>query len=252
MPLLRPPYYGGWGYPCSQKRINILLDFGFGGKWTVPWIARGTLPILRVAARIKALNAQHVDGSYPLPGRLPGQAGVYKFTQAGTYACRLITGGHAGEWSNHAWPLAIDLNWARNPYHGSTSTWGPHDMPPYVISAFGAEGFDWLERFDPMHFERLQIDALIRPRGVDGPRTYDYTEFLRPKPGGEDELTPDEHDWLAHIHTEMEREAIHHGLDTSEGKPWLENLAKIRAKADRKILGVSTGKPTPVPPDQLP
>lgn len=191
MALLHGPAWGGWGPPCKQRQIRITLDFGPGGKWNVPWEARATRPLLRVAGRIKALNIQHVDGSFPIPNRAAGIKGVYIIKQFGTYDCRPITGGGPGEWSNHAWPLATDVNWATNPYHGSVNSWGPHDMPPYVIAAYKAEGFTWLAQFDPMHFERLQVDAQIEPPGGTGPTTIDYTQFLQAG-GGDKDLTEEE------------------------------------------------------------
>jgi hypothetical protein len=173
MGLLHAPGYGGWGAPCDDgSRVSLTLDFGYSGKFTVPWHRRATRPLLRVAARIQTLNDENVSGVHPIPGRAPGRAGVYVIHQFGTYACRKPTCCPKGaEFSNHAWPLATDINWAQNPFHGSTTSWGPHDMPRYFVDAYTAEGFTWLAQYDPMHFERYQIDDAIEPAGGTGPLT---------------------------------------------------------------------------------
>ena len=173
MGLLHAPDYGGWGAPCDAgSRVCLTVDLGYSGRFTVPWHRRATLPLLRVAARIKGLNEAHVSGARPIPGRKPGRAGVYVIHQFGTYACRKPTCCPDGaEFSNHSWPLAIDINWSQNPFHGSTTSWGPHDMPRYFVDAYTAEGFTWLAQYDPMHFERYQIDDAVAPRGHTGPLT---------------------------------------------------------------------------------
>ena len=190
MPLLDPPAYGGWGYFQNLKRVTLKVDLGYSGVYYVPWLARATTPLVRVAARIKALNYDHVlfatsggAKGKAIPGRAAGLAGVYKVTQFGTWAIRDAT-CCPGQWSNHSWPLAADINWLTNPFHGTTNTWGPHDMPEYFQTAFAMEGFHWLAAFDPMHFERLQIDGQIVPEGQAGLTSYDYTEFTVVDEGG--------------------------------------------------------------------
>jgi hypothetical protein len=70
-------------------------------------------------------------------------------------------------------------------------------MPQYFIAAFRAEGFTWLAQFDPMHFERIQIDSMVKPHGQTGPLTVDHTPFLGRPPALPEEdmlaaLTPRE------------------------------------------------------------
>ena len=190
MALLHAPGYGGWGDPCGgPSRVNITVDFGHSGKFTVAWERRATLPLLRVAARINLANAAHVDGTRPIPGRAPGLPGVYVIHQFGTYNCRKPTCCPDGnDFSNHSWPLATDTNWAQNPFHGSTQSWGPHDMPQYFIDAYRAEGFTWLAQYDPMHFERIQIDRMVKPAGQAGPLTIDLNAIW---PGRQLSYKPD-------------------------------------------------------------
>jgi hypothetical protein len=197
MPLLDPPKFGGWATPClDAQRVAVRADLGHSGVFSVPWQRRVTGPFLRAIARIKALNEDHVafatsEGreGFPIPGRKRGMAGVYKVHQFGTYACRDAT-CCPGKKSNHSWALAVDINWAENPFHGTTKSWGRHDMPDYFIQAFEAEGFHWLAQFDPMHFERIQMDDKVLPPGQTGVLTVDHRQFLHhPTAAEEDPLS---------------------------------------------------------------
>jgi hypothetical protein len=196
--LLDPPHFGGWGTPClASQRVVVRADLGHSGLYSVPWQRRVTKPFLRAIARIKALNEDHVtfatsNGSegFPIAGRAPGMAGVYKVHQFGTYDCRDAT-CCPGKMSNHSWALAVDINWAENPYHGTTKTWGPHDMPDYFIGAFEAEGFHWLAQFDPMHFERIQMDDMVLDSGETGVLSVDHRQFLHHPTAAEEALMPE-------------------------------------------------------------
>jgi hypothetical protein len=69
----------------------------------------------------------------------------------------------------------------------------------------------------------------------------------RPPTGGEEELTPEQEQMLADAANAgviARLEARFHRLDTSPGKPWRNELARIRAAAARKTLGVPDGEPT--------
>jgi hypothetical protein len=166
MGLLSPPDFGGWGDACrSPTMVGVTADLGASGVFrNVPFRREVTRPFLRACARIKAYNEDHPDK-------------VYKVRLFGTYSCRDAT-CCPGRRSNHAWGLAVDINWDSNPFHGSTSSWGKHDMPKYFIDAFEAEGFHWLAQFDPMHFERFQHEG-CEPVGTTGPTQVDYTQFVK-------------------------------------------------------------------------
>ncbi|HJP65187.1 MAG TPA: M15 family metallopeptidase [Actinomycetota bacterium] len=171
MALLDPPSFGGWGDPCRTATMaTVEVDDGLGHGYSVPWRQECTRPFLRAFARVKAGN---IDRK-----RLDRQ--TYPIRMLGTYSCRDAT-CCPGKFSNHAFALALDINWDVNPFHGSTSSWGPHDVPIWVIRCFEAEGFHWLAQYDPMHFERLQ-PAGCEPIGDTGPTAIDHRQFLTTEP----------------------------------------------------------------------
>jgi D-alanyl-D-alanine carboxypeptidase len=183
MALLSPPDFGGWGHPCQgSSQVRVKVDLGASGVFFVTWHRRATKPLLRVAGRWKAWNVQH-----------PGQA--YHVTTFGTFSCRDAT-CCPGKFSNHSWPLAVDINPHQNPYTGNSAPGfhGPHDIPKTVQQFFAAEGWHYLAGFDPMHFERIQIDGEIAAHGGTGPLSVAHAEFVAgppeefhpvPWPGGE-------------------------------------------------------------------
>jgi hypothetical protein len=82
------------------------------------------------------------------------EAGVsYRFRDVQTYSNRTKKGSSTK--SYHAWPLALDINPAQNPY----SSGGPliTDIPSEVVAAFEARKFTWGGRWhhpvDAMHFQ---------------------------------------------------------------------------------------------------
>lgn len=120
---------------------------------------------------------------------------AYKYkvptSYTGSYNCRQVTGGRG--WSGHAWPVAMDINAATNPYKRTPSLrtirWGVDtDMPAAMvleiesITASGIRVFGWGGRWrtikDAMHYQiRVTLDEI--QGGVEAPRGF-YT--------GEDEL----------------------------------------------------------------
>jgi hypothetical protein len=157
-----------FGQPCrSEAQVTLRVDLGASGVFpTVTWASGNAAALLRVAARIRAWNLQHPGQAYSVP------AGQFQ-----TYNCRAITGGT--DWSLHAWPVAVDINPADNPYVAD-GTARPHTIPQYFVDAFLAEGFrwggNWTRPKDYMHFEnRNWLGAW------DG--TYpDHQEFMAPAP----------------------------------------------------------------------
>lgn len=82
----------------------------------------------------------------------------------GAFNCRIITGGSL--WSLHAYGIAVDVNWDKNPYGPNLVT----DMPPAMITAIealrtrnGKQIFRWGGRYsgskDAMHFEIICTPA---------------------------------------------------------------------------------------------
>jgi hypothetical protein len=74
-----------------------------------------------------------------------------------------------------------------------------------------------------------------------------------PRTGGDDDLTPDQEQMLADAANAgviARLEARFHQIDTSPGKPWRSDLARIRAAAARKTLGIGEGEPTILPEDE--
>lgn len=83
---------------------------------------------------------------------------LLKPAQTGGYNCRPIAGTNRS--SNHAWALAIDENWADNPY----TTSGQFKMPLSVPRLWNRYGFAWGghysgSRKDYMHFEAMGTPA---------------------------------------------------------------------------------------------
>lgn len=117
----------------------------------------------------------------------------------GAYSCRQITNGSS--WSGHAWPVAMDVNAATNPFinHAGVRTirWGIEtDMPAAMIreiesiTASGIQGFTWGGRWstlkDAMHFQiRVTLDEIAG--GVYAPRG--FYEGGGIAPGDDDEMS---------------------------------------------------------------
>lgn len=131
-----------WGPACHMTSTRVVL---FGGA-----------PIIvdyRTKEAFTALSQCLENHGYPAD-RLT----------TGAYNCRAITGGTG--YSLHAFGIAVDINWARNPYqhpaqyaHGLTT-----DMPAAMVSDIlslrtrsGAQVFGWGGNYsgnkDPMHYE---------------------------------------------------------------------------------------------------
>lgn len=119
----------GWGPPCAQRRTTITLANGVR---------------LTVASEIAELT-QRLLNECLIRG--------YAFVQAdtGAYNCRYISG--TTTWSNHAWALAIDLSWQKNPFTTARIT----DKPQWLFDLFNRYGFangaDYSGRHDWMHHE---------------------------------------------------------------------------------------------------
>jgi len=85
-------------------------------------------------------------------GRLPDPS------QTGAYNCRKI--GNSSRWSAHAWGLAVDVDWRKNPMQKPLTTVVPASLrvvrTRLITAASGAPVFRWggvWQTPDPMHFE---------------------------------------------------------------------------------------------------
>ena len=159
--------HSAWGGRCQIDKLVTIHVTG-GVRFTVH---RAIAPLVKVLAE------QTIQRGYSL-----------RPAECGAYNCRRIRG--SDRWSNHAWGLAVDLNWNSNPMlrvswlidrHGSNfprSSWT--DIPPEVVGLWTDAGFGWGGDYrnwrDAMHFEWLRspqelVERAKRMRlgGVDIP-----------------------------------------------------------------------------------
>lgn len=122
--------------------------------------------------------------------RMEDRGYLCKPDQCGGYNCRPIAGTQVS--SNHAWGLALDVNWTDNPY---TST-GRRLMPDWVPrEIWNPHGFAWggdyvTARKDYMHLEFLgtpaQADEVTRLVHGDGGSGWRTLEVTTPRMSGDD------------------------------------------------------------------
>lgn len=154
----------GWGAPCTAPRATVRL----------------TEASVTVDARLAELVGLIMRAC---------EAHGYRFRRAdtGAYNCRKIAG--TSTWSNHAWAIAIDVNWQSNPY---TTRVGATDIPVWMHHMFNRYGFAWGGdytggRMDYMHFEFMgtpqqAIAALVLARAELGGVTPGPTPVPAPAP----------------------------------------------------------------------
>jgi len=144
-----------WGGRCQIDKLVTIHVTG-GVRFTVH---RGIAPL------VKALAEATIRQGYSL-----------RPAECGGYNCRRIRGSDS--WSNHAWGLAVDLNWSSNPmlrvswlidHHGAgfpRSSWT--DIPPEVVQLWTGAGFGWGGDYrnwrDAMHFEWLRSPQELSQR----------------------------------------------------------------------------------------
>lgn len=151
----------GWGQPCTAPRATVQLS-----------AARVT-----VDARIAELTGL-------LMRACEARGYLFRAVDTGAYNCRKISG--TTTWSNHAWAIAVDVNWQSNPY---TSKAGATDIPEWMHNLWNRFGFAWGGdytggRMDYMHFEfmgtpqqaiqalelaRAELSAVGAPVGTPAP-----------------------------------------------------------------------------------
>lgn len=171
-----------YGKPCDAQKDAWV---------TVEWYPGHKTRVLAVHASLwRALGAVMVHHQYRVPT-----------SYTGSYSCRPITGRKKG-WSGHAWPVALDVNAATNPYirtrTGRPIRWGKEtDMPAHMIAdiesitAGGVRAFGWGGRWrtikDAMHFQ-IRVTPAEIAAGIKAPYPYDVTAPAVPAAGEEDEM----------------------------------------------------------------
>lgn len=144
--------FHAWGGRCSGKSATVSL-YGNGKVTVHPAIVPAVL----------ALNVCLIVFNY-----------ATRAADTGAYVCRPKVGSKG--WSAHAYKLALDLNWATNPFGPLLRT----DMPPAMRAAIKAIrtnngkqvwawGGDWSGNKDAMHWQICCTPADLAT-GID-PRT---------------------------------------------------------------------------------
>lgn len=147
----------GWGTgwrECGGARGNIVA--------VVAPISGTRFPVHRRIARIMSWRVDRAERVHR-----------YRFdpTQCGANNCRNISGTNVS--SNHAWGLADDDNWRRNPYTTQRIT----DIPQGMVDDANYVGFAWGGHYtgpkkDWMHFEYMgtprQADLITEALFAEG------------------------------------------------------------------------------------
>ena len=119
---------------------------------------------------------------------------AYKYStraaDTGAYVCRMNTGGTA--WSNHAYGVALDINWSTNPYARYLRTdmrrYGDGKMPERICAirtnngkqVWNWGGF-WSGNKDAMHYEIVCTPSDIRT-GINQSTIYGGSVAQAPNP----------------------------------------------------------------------
>ena len=131
-------------YRCDRSEYERVAFPGDGREWNL-YIARGAVPAYETFAAVMDKHRY-----------------LFRESSGGTYNCRPI--GSSGQWSLHAYAIAIDLNPSKNPYK-SDKTDMPKAFTDEVLGLRTGNGkrvFTWGMNWeptsskDPMHF---QIDC---------------------------------------------------------------------------------------------
>ena len=139
----------------SRCRSSDLTTIPFGQHGARITVQRRAVPAFRALESVMNAHRYHIR---------PADTGAYN--------CRVIAG--TSTWSNHAYGIAVDVNWQTNPYSSRLIT----DMPAAMIrdienirTADGTRVFRWGGRYsgskDAMHFEVMVSPEQIA-RGITG------------------------------------------------------------------------------------
>lgn len=165
MPTSRPT----WGSPCSVNGGYTKVTFSNG---TVVTVATEIAPL------IKMLGDETIARGYDI-----------RNSDTGGFNCRRI--GGTSSWSNHAWGLAVDLNWSTNPFVNPLTT----DMPSWMVNLWTQYGFRWggtyTSKKDAMHYEFMgtmadaaAFTAKARADGIGGGKPPQPVRPAEPASGG--------------------------------------------------------------------
>jgi hypothetical protein len=125
----------GWGGHCTGNRTTITLSNG------VRITVRSEIAELATLLLNECLRRGY----------------AIRQADTGAYNCRLIAGSDV--WSNHAWGLAIDINWQLNPMRRPLTT----NIPVWMRQLFNRFGFAWGGDYsgtpDAMHMEFMGTPA---------------------------------------------------------------------------------------------
>jgi len=139
-------YFGGGAhhssFDCAIPGINL-------DSWTTPlsrgWGQSCNVQLARVNLSEASISVN--AGIAELVGLImranEAQGYVYRKGDTGCYNCRSLRQG--GDWSWHAWALAIDCNWGTNPMRYPVQT----DRPSWEIQRWNRYGFGWGGDYDP-------------------------------------------------------------------------------------------------------
>lgn len=134
----------GWGRPPFGRAV--LLQVPCGNPELPMWVRREVQPLfVELVERVEAV------------------AGDGFMTSSGGYNHRPMRGrekayektGDLDLLSNHAWALAGDFRAGTNPGYSSRKTDFPPETSRIAASVGLAYGGDWINPYDPMHFEFL-------------------------------------------------------------------------------------------------
>lgn len=128
-----------WGWPWSSGyNSTYVIKVEFMGK-SLYWHKWAAVPLMKVQEQLIA----------------EGWDKKYHWEDLQTWNKRMIAGTNVP--SNHAWPTAIDINSAKNPYRKDNKL--VTDIPYRIVEIFKANGFRWGGEYnsvkDAMHFEYL-------------------------------------------------------------------------------------------------
>ena len=166
----------GCPVPLSQLRLLTVSHWGFDGRPHTGQLVVNrdvAAPLTKVFRRLYELRFpirhMRLDDLYGPRGRGPADGDV-----TGSFHCRRAVpspcGSGSGNWSNHAYGHAVDLNPRENPYVGCGAVYDPTSRPyvdrsrprkgmvtPAVVRAFRSIGWGWGGEWtgatkDYMHF----------------------------------------------------------------------------------------------------
>ena len=155
-------WHSGCPVPLSSLRLLTVSYWDFGGS-----VQTGELVVNRnAAARLAKVFRQLYRLHFPIRHMRFAETYVPKRSQpadgdiSGSFECRRAVpspcGNGTGNWSQHAFGLAVDLNPIENPYTGCGRTREPASVPylnrsrirrgmvtPGVVRAFRSIGWGW-------------------------------------------------------------------------------------------------------------